>query len=383
MTLFSNTETSLHISREDHSRELLIGSRTSRRYAAGARVNFIHGDINNWRDVAASDSVHLSLDDLAPRIRMGREIWIIQAFYSMRQRGYEVSLSDRMQPDAINVVHRDDLQRIRTPIDAFLVTVRADRDPAFVSQFEIVQNQWSIWSPRDVYVPHWPQPGLVKRDPGRGTRVENIVFFGKEDHLARQFRSKAFREQLERRGMKLHLRSDNWWDYSDADVVIAVREGEPFYLQIKPASKLVNAWLAGCPAILGREAGYREMRRSELDYMEAVSVEGVLGAVDRLRCQPELFQQMIENGRSRAAAHDYEAVASAWEDVLFDRIQPQYSRWREQRAAVVSRRVSRIFKLVRRRMWGTQAVQEPKNPLHSFLYRLRRGVVLPRTLRSG
>jgi hypothetical protein len=339
-------------------------------------LNFIHGDVELWQDVADPQGVDISLDDLAPRIRMGREIWIIQAFQLLRRRGYNVQLSGQARNDAVNIVHRDDLRHAGNPLQNFLVTVRADRDPAFVSHFEIVQNRWSVWSATDIYVPHWPQPGLIPRVADRGSRIENVVYCGKAENLARELRSDEFAAALRDRGMTLHIRSDDWWNYEDTDVVLAVRAGEPFYLDIKPASKLVNAWLAGCPAILSREAGYTELREGPLDYLEARSVEDVLGALDRLRSQQTLFDDMVANGRRRAADHAQDAVLASWETALRTRIIPGFVEWRSRNSAGMGRSVRHAVHVVRRRLWGTQAVQFEKGPVHSAFYRLRRGLIL-------
>jgi len=43
---------------------------------------------------------------------------------------------------------------------------------------------------------------------------------------------------------------------------------------------------AGCPALLGPEAGYREQRRSELDYLEVCTMEDALAALKRLKNDP-------------------------------------------------------------------------------------------------
>src|SRR5436309_1927650 len=84
----------------------------------------------------------------------------------------------------------------------------------------------------------------------------------------------------------------------DAVLVLAVRpEGRSTN---KPASKLVNAWLAGVPALLGPEIAYRELRRSELDYCEVSSLAEAQAAVDRLLGDPGLYNAMVENGRARA-----------------------------------------------------------------------------------
>ena len=44
-------------------------------------------------------------------------------------------------------------------------------------------------------------------------------------------------------------------------------------------SKLINAWLAGCPGILGPESAFQQLRESELDYIEARTVDDIVNAV--------------------------------------------------------------------------------------------------------
>jgi hypothetical protein len=47
-----------------------------------------------------------------------------------------------------------------------------------------------------------------------------------------------------------------WHDYSTDDLVLAVRDLTEKDALVKPASKLVNAWIAGVPALLGPEPAF-------------------------------------------------------------------------------------------------------------------------------
>ena len=87
-----------------------------------------------------------------------------------------------------------------------------------------------------------------------------------------------------------------WNDYSEIDVIVAIRPNTSSQYPNKPASKLVNAWRAGIPAILGPEIAYREVRKSELDYIEAKNRYEVARAIRRLKDSPELYAGMVENG---------------------------------------------------------------------------------------
>ena len=109
-------------------------------------------------------------------------------------------------------------------------------------------------------------PALARAE-ARGARVERVGFVGRERNLAPAFRSAQFRRELAQRGFTLVLRERPWWDYRDLDAILAVRDASPAKLRTKPASKLVNAWHAGCPALLGPEPAFEARRRSPLDFL--------------------------------------------------------------------------------------------------------------------
>jgi hypothetical protein len=83
---------------------------------------------------------------------------------------------------------------------------------------------------------------------------------------------------------KNKLNHNEWHDYSDTDVVLAIRELDRDNLwQGKPASKLYNAWHAGVPAILGYVSAFRSERETKLDYLQATSVREVILALKKLK----------------------------------------------------------------------------------------------------
>lgn len=340
-------------------------------------INLIHGNASDWSDVAGDFDRSTPLDELAPRIRFGREIWIVQAFIALRDMGFPVSLTDRLETGAINIVHADDCGRLIDPWDHFVVSVRADRDPVFWAQVEVVQNRSSVWSKNDLYIPHWPQPGLKPRRRERLGRVETLVFMGHPWNLAPELHGAEFQSSLRRLGMTLEIREKNWWDYRECDVVLAVRAGTPFFLATKPASKLVNAWLAGCPSILGWEAAYAELRESPLDYLEANDAAGVLRAVSRLRDDPTLEQRMVEHGASRVREYSWDAVAERWAGAISGPILERFLRWFEGGAKSPIRKSVHRAQRLRRRLWGTQAVQDGLSSGRLRMNAVRRALAHP------
>ena len=156
----------------------------------------------------------------------------------------------------------------------------------------------------------------------RGNRIKNLVFKGRSWNLYHEFRSAEFRASLASLGVRLTIDDEtdvelpNWYDYRTADLVLAVRDLTEQDARTKPASKLVNAWLAGVPAILGPEPAFQELRESELDYLEVRSPSEMLDAIQRLKSQPGLYEQMIANGLQRAEEYSTDRMVQRWVEVL-------------------------------------------------------------------
>src|SRR5262249_29736407 len=147
----------------------------------------------------------------------------------------------------------------------------------------IVQSNVKPDSDRRRFVPLWPQPGLLPRDPARGERVETVAYFGREGALPPWFREPLFVNELAQCGVRFEIRHDAWHDYREVDLVLAYRLETPSMLEVKPATKLYNAWLAGVPALLGEEPAYRALRQSDLDYVPVASAGEAVAAVRALK----------------------------------------------------------------------------------------------------
>ncbi len=271
----------------------------------------------------------------------GSSSWIVQTYLQLKCRGLDVYLVSHFVPGAICVVSREELMkrqllRCCLPFNCYLVVCQQDRPRPFICEQRIVQNRANILSEHDHYMPHWCQPDLKARNPERGDRVENVVFKGRWYYLPESYKSDHFISQLNTLGFKFstdadhHVNLRDWTDYSEADVLLAVRDRSSLYLDSKPPTKLINAWLAGCPALLGPEPAYRELRQSELDYIEVTSPEDVLHALQRLRTEPGLYQAMVANGWQRAKAFTPSMIATLWRDLLAGAIATGYKQWQHQ-----------------------------------------------------
>lgn len=257
------------------------------------------------------------------RLVLGEDYWIALTYARLRDSGLSVRLDNRL-PDAGTVVfyagHKRALWRRHDRGNrALLVSVRSDRRPVGFADAEIVQNAASADGRHAFHLPHWPQPGLRPRDAARGTALRTLLFPGTPQNLHPDFASRRWHDFLAERGIAFRqqdgARPTAWPDYREVDALLAIRPSGAQLVRNKPAWKLFNAWLAGVPAILGPEAGYRELREDPLDYLEAHDLGGAMAAVERL-CEPATYAAMVEHGRQRGRAFTTEATVARWRALL-------------------------------------------------------------------
>ncbi len=267
--------------------------------------------------------------------------WVIRTHYELRLRGVVTTIGPGLRRGAMNLAAPVELgRRQRDPL-AFVVVPRGDAHLPRLADFVIDQNALAPAAPWRASMPHWPQPGLVPRDPARGGMLGTVAFKGRLWNLDPAFRDEAFRARLAALGMTLALDAfdggygvQGWHDYSAADVVLAVRDLTVRDAGVKPASKLVNAWFAEVPALLGPEPAFRELRRSELDYIEVRSPDDAISALGRLKETPALYRAMVENGRARRRDFTEDSIAGRWIEMLNGPIAAAFMRWQHQGPAV-------------------------------------------------
>jgi hypothetical protein len=276
-------------------------------------------DLPRWHDIDALAPA--DVDRRQARFRNGIDVWIAQSHILLREalvaRGYRVLFGSRYPRNAIGIAHWDDLNAYFNGAHrARLIGVRADRSPLYSCERVIVQSDAAALAPCERYVPLWPQPGLVPRDPARGSTIARIAYYGRLARLERWLRADALRERLAALGVELRLDEAAWNDYHDVDLAVGARAESAPMLERKPASKLTNAWLAGVPALFADEPAFRALRQGPLDYISVASADAVIDAVTRLRADPATYRAMIANGRARAAAFTRDAVAARWLAVI-------------------------------------------------------------------
>lgn len=272
-----------------------------------------------------------SLDTDWSLFSTGVQVWVGQTYLRLLTAGYAVKLTSTPPETGVVVVHADHAATLfakRSLLSNLtVVVVRADRPAQHYSDFEVVQNMHTAGG-RAHYIQHWPQPGLIPRAIARGSTVQNIAFKGSNGEMADEFRSENWVNALADEGMTWHADTAqwsgnstsyrvNWNDYRETDVIVALRRDTSHLHVRKPASKLINAWLAGVPAILSPEIAYTELGRPGIDYLQASSPAEAFQALRYLRDSPLVYRELVRKGQLRAAEVNADAVTSRWAKLLF------------------------------------------------------------------
>ncbi|MCU0536894.1 MAG: hypothetical protein MUD14_23655 [Hydrococcus sp. Prado102] len=268
--------------------------------------------------------------------------WTLRTYLYLRAVGFPCQLIGHIPSEGMVLAHQKSL-----PIDLkpnpklLIVCLQADRGRHPYAQIHVVQNprltkprilgdRYLLPARENLYMPLWPQSGIIPRDRARGSLFENVAFFGLEINLALELSKPSWSNAIADLGLRWQIiNSDRWHDYSDVDVVLAVRDfGKPDTAwDFKPATKLFNAWHAGVPAILGCESAYRGERKSELDFVEVKSLNETIAALKRLRDDRALRQAMVEHGWLRAQETQRDAMIQRWKTLMNERLIPAYENW--------------------------------------------------------
>lgn len=278
--------------------------------------------------------------------RLGPYNWTIQTFLYLRAAGLPCRLTAQLPEAGIIVAHSDFLPPLARPSRwQFFLEIKPDRAlQCRYANFAIVQNGhdpirqgMAASLIASAVVHNWPQAGLVPRNSARRDRFENAHFMGNADQFLPD--TDALVRRLREIDMVWTMPPrQQWHDYSEVDVVVAVRPAcppqavtsafLPFYsMDRKPAAKLQNAWRAGVPAVLSRDSAYLDVRRSDLDYLEATTVDDIVRNLVRLKSDPTLRAAMVDHGSRRADEFTPARLVAAWMALLDEQVLPGYHAW--------------------------------------------------------
>lgn len=260
--------------------------------------------------------------------------WIYQTWLLLRQEGAPVRLTHTLPSEGILVTLTGCVgASFRPAPEVYFAGIAADGLPHPAAHLHLVQNAAHAQKlPGARFMPHWPHPNLIPRDPARGERFENVAFYGPSSNLFAPLRDPEAAKRIGREtGLRLEIvPAARWHDYASADCVLGVRGFAPALR--KPATKLYNAWLAGAPFVGGPDSAYAADGAPGGDYLRADSPDDVFLCLRRLKEDPALRRRITEAGRRKAAAFDRAATLRRWMTLVTDTLPRAASVWRERSA---------------------------------------------------
>ncbi len=227
-------------------------------------------------------------------------------------------------------------KKVRFSPSLFVAGIVADDGiPHPAAAVHLIPNQVATkYLPFTEFIPHWPQPFLIPRDPARGKRFETIGFMGDPQNIAPELCSKEWHARLEKElGLRFVCRDfDDWHNFSDLDCVVAIRDFSTRRFYYKPAHKLYNAWLAEVPFIGGRDSAFAIDGSPGHDYLLARSAEEVFSYLKQLKEDPLFRAKLVENGRQSRVPYTRDAVLKSWKRLVQETLPVRALKWEEASA---------------------------------------------------
>ena len=302
-------------------------------------------------------------DHYAGRLFDSIDCWVVQTYLHFKYAGLDVHLVDRYPDRELCVTAASNLNIRDYPIRCGLVVCRHDRGEQPLADYVIVQSHCPDSGDRG-YVTHWPQPGLKPRLQSRENSISRLTYKGIHYNLDGQFHQESFIRRLRDLGVELNLQNgshdaDVWRDYTQDDLALAARDLTTYDASVKPPSKLVNAWIAGCPALLGPEEAFLHYRRDDYDFFVIRSSDDVIRAIRYLKEHPSFYEEMRKRCALRADEFTYDKILARWHYILTRLVYPAWKKRLGSSALMYS--LGRNFKF-----WSAVPLHKLSQSVHQY-----------------
>lgn len=246
--------------------------------------------------------------------------WCLHAYLKLSQHtSLNVVCSNHLMQDAINIVHAKKLMNgERNPL-YFIVSVQADHPHWPFANYHIVQNKTQA-ATAAFFVPHWVQPGIVKRNENR-MEVTKVAFLGSLHPTFIQHQ-----QYLKHIGIELISLQGSWNNLSEIDILVGVRSFDLNRQNNKPPNRLFSSWHAHIPFIGGCDSAYEQVATPGKDYLVALSPEEVIDAIVELKKNGQLYSKIVQNGIEKTLLYNNDAIADLWKSILCGPVAQQYNK---------------------------------------------------------
>ncbi|MGB3670406.1 MAG: hypothetical protein WA783_13820 [Phormidesmis sp.] len=283
--------------------------------------------------------------------------WIAQTYAELSKRGIDFAITDSLPVSGLVLADRDTLGNAYPFLpETLLICAKSDREFHPSATLHVTHNRkdeqistkrkaWGV-----SYIDHWPMPNIIPRDPRRGSRLENIAYFGSRSQLADELKSPDWSKRLAQSGLNWLpiFESRRWNDYTNIDLIVAARRFPSLSYQSKGAIKLINGWHAGVPALLAPESAFMREKISEYDFIQINSIDEAYSSLEFLQSNPAFYSQMLERCRQRSQLISSESIANQWVD-FFREVESFYeSSWKQMSSTQSRVRFARRLYLLKK-----------------------------------
>ena len=248
-------------------------------------------DLNKYTHISLEAAPYLSAN--------GMFSWCLQSYLILGKRGaITVMCSNKLQQDVINIIHSDQLLKLKGTANHFIVCVQADFPRRSWAQYHLVQNKNQVLA-NSTFIPHWLQPGLIGRNPSRAGVVK-AAYAGQIYNGNLAFSEEKWKLFFIELGIDfVTLSAENWHNLSEVDVLIGIRSFNNYAYNNKPPSKLFNAWHAQIPFIGGYDSAYQQVGAPGIDYVRVKSWLEIREAMVKLQEDKCFYSTLIQNGNKK------------------------------------------------------------------------------------
>ncbi len=179
---------------------------------------------------------------------------------------------------------------------------------------------------KEAFIPSWPQPGLIARSKNREYKIENIRFMGHAKNLPKELRTTEWLKKCEELKVNFQIvnESEKWSDFSEIDLILAMRSFGKKPYHNKPFLKITNAIFAGVPVIATPESSHLYLKHDKgVDFPIVDNTTELAAAIKRMKNNPlpefqkiETNQQLIKEYSFEGAFKYYNRLFGECEDML-------------------------------------------------------------------
>ena len=261
---------------------------------------------------------------------IGKYSWCLLTYNRLKLSGVHCELTHQLPETGIIIAHRACLPDSIIPSHKqILVCIQADWGRHPFAQLHICQNLAQtvisgvprlerFGNVKTYFVHHWPQPGIICRDPHRGETFQNIYYFGLAENLAPELKSANWHQFIAKNGFKWNLIDSQakWKNYRDVDIVLFVRDFDGKAYINKPASKLCNAWITGAIPVCTNESAYLDEIKNNDDALVVKNYEDLKEQLIALKNTPSRIINMRMRCAQNGPNYLPDRVCAEWTTIL-------------------------------------------------------------------